>query len=43
MVRAANILSPAVEAAYGILQRGSLDAVIHDDAVPVPPVEQVGE
>jgi DNA gyrase subunit A len=28
---------------YGILQRGSLDAVIHDDAVPVPPVEQVGE
>ncbi len=28
---------------YGILQRGSLDAVIHEDAVPVPPVEQVGE
>jgi DNA gyrase subunit A len=28
---------------YGILQRGSLDAVIHDEAVPVPPVEQVGE
>jgi DNA gyrase subunit A len=28
---------------YGILQRGSLEAVIHDDAVPVPPVEQVGE
>ena len=27
----------------GILQRGSLDAVIHDDATPVPPVEQVGE
>ena len=22
---------------YGILQRGSLDAVIHDEAVPVPP------
>ena len=28
---------------YGILQRGSLDAVIHDEAVPVPPAEQVGE
>ncbi len=28
---------------YGILQRGSLDAVLPDDAVPVPPVEQVGE
>ena len=28
---------------YGILQRGSLDAVIHDEALPVPPVEQVGE
>ena len=28
---------------YGILQRGSLDAVIQDEAVPVPPVEQVGE
>jgi DNA gyrase subunit A len=28
---------------YSILQRGSLDAVIHDDAQPVPPVEQVGE
>jgi DNA gyrase subunit A len=28
---------------YGILQKGSLDAVIHDEAVPVPPVEQVGE
>jgi DNA gyrase subunit A len=28
---------------YGILQRGSLEAVIHDEAVPVPPVEQVGE
>ena len=22
---------------YGILQRGSLDAVIHDEAQPVPP------
>ena len=28
---------------YGILQRGSLEAVIQDEAVPVPPVEQVGE
>ena len=28
---------------YGIPQRGPLDAVIHDEAVPVPPVEQVGE
>ena len=28
---------------YGILQRGSLDAVIHDEARPVPPVEEVGE
>ncbi len=28
---------------YGILQRGSLDAVIQDDAVPVPPPDQVGE
>jgi DNA gyrase subunit A len=28
---------------YGILQRGSLEAVIHDEAVPVPSVEQVGE
>jgi DNA gyrase subunit A len=28
---------------YAILQRGSLDAVIHDDAQPVPPVEEVGE
>jgi DNA gyrase subunit A len=26
-----------------ILQRGSLDAVIHDEAQPVPPAEQVGE
>jgi DNA gyrase subunit A len=28
---------------YGILQRGSLDAVIHEEAVPVPPMEQVGD
>ncbi len=28
---------------YGILQRGSLDAVIHDEARPVPPVEEIGE
>ncbi len=28
---------------YGILQRGSLEAVLPDEAVPVPPVEQVGE
>jgi DNA gyrase subunit A len=28
---------------YVILQRGSLDAVIHDEAQPVPPAEQVGE
>ncbi len=28
---------------YGILQRGNLDAVLHDDAIPVPPVDQVGE
>ena len=28
---------------YAILQRGSLDAVIHDEAQPVPPVEEVGE
>ncbi len=26
---------------YAILQRGSLDAVLHDDAQPVPPVDQV--
>ncbi len=26
---------------YGILQRGTLDAIIHDEARPVPPVEQV--
>ena len=28
---------------YGTLQRGSFDAVLPDEAVPVPPVEQVGE
>ncbi len=28
---------------YGILQRGSLDSIIHDEARPVPPVEEVGE
>jgi len=28
---------------YIILQRGSLDAVIHDEAQPVPPVEEIGE
>jgi DNA gyrase subunit A len=28
---------------YGILQRGSLEAVIPDEAQPVPPVEEVGE
>ena len=28
---------------YSILQRGSLDAVLPEDAVPVPPVEEVGE
>ena len=28
---------------YSILQRGSLDAVIHDDPVPIPSPEQVGE
>ena len=28
---------------YGILQRGNLDAVLHDDAIPIPPVDQVGE
>ena len=26
---------------YAILQRGSLDAIVHDEASPVPPVEQV--
>ncbi|MEO6810846.1 MAG: DNA topoisomerase (ATP-hydrolyzing), partial [Isosphaeraceae bacterium] len=28
---------------YGILQRGSLEAILVDDAQPVPPVELVGE
>ncbi|WP_435006922.1 DNA gyrase/topoisomerase IV subunit A [Tundrisphaera lichenicola] len=28
---------------YGILQRGSLEAVLPEDPMPVPPVEQVGE
>ncbi|WP_406695389.1 DNA topoisomerase (ATP-hydrolyzing) [Singulisphaera sp. Ch08] len=28
---------------YGVLQRGSLDAIIHDEATPIPPPEQVGE
>jgi DNA gyrase subunit A len=28
---------------YGILQRGSLEAVLPDEATPVPPVEEVGE
>ena len=28
---------------YGILQRGSLEAVLPEDAVPVPPPEQIGE
>jgi DNA gyrase subunit A len=28
---------------YAILQRGSLTEVIHDEARPVPPVEEVGE
>ena len=28
---------------FGILQRGSLDAIVHDDAEPVPPVESIGE
>jgi DNA gyrase subunit A len=28
---------------YTILQRGSLDSIIHDEAVPVPPPEQVME
>ncbi|MDB5352746.1 MAG: type topoisomerase gyrase/topo topoisomerase subunit [Planctomycetota bacterium] len=26
---------------YAILQRGSLDAIVHDEASPVPPVDQV--
>jgi DNA gyrase subunit A len=28
---------------YGILQRGSLETIIHDEARPVPPVEQVDQ
>ena len=28
---------------YGVLQRGSLDSIIHDEARPVPPPEQVLE
>jgi DNA gyrase subunit A len=28
---------------FGILQRGSLDGIIHDDAEPVPPVESITE
>lgn len=28
---------------YGVLQRGSLEAIIHDEARPVPSVEDVGE
>jgi DNA gyrase subunit A len=28
---------------YGILQRGSLEAVLPDEARPVPPIEEVGE
>jgi DNA gyrase subunit A len=28
---------------YGILQRGTLDEVVHDEVVPIPPVEQVNE
>ena len=28
---------------YGVLQRGSLSAIIPDEARPVPPVEEVGE
>ncbi len=26
---------------HGILQRGTLDAVLHDDAEPVPPMDEV--
>ncbi|WZO97131.1 DNA topoisomerase (ATP-hydrolyzing) [Isosphaeraceae bacterium EP7] len=26
---------------YGVLQRGTLDAVVHEDAKPIPPVEDV--
>ncbi|MDX2037484.1 MAG: DNA topoisomerase (ATP-hydrolyzing) [Isosphaeraceae bacterium] len=28
---------------YGILQRGTLESIVHDEATPVPPVEEVGE
>lgn len=28
---------------YGVLQRGSLEAILHDEARPVPAVEEVGE
>ena len=28
---------------FGILQRGSLDAIVHDDAQPVPPVDVITE
>jgi len=28
---------------YGVLQRGAFDAIVHDEVVPVPPPEQVGE
>jgi DNA gyrase subunit A len=28
---------------YGILQRGSLDAILPDEVVPVPPADQVVE
>ena len=28
---------------YAVLQRGSLDAILHDEARPVPPVEQVDQ
>ena len=28
---------------YGVLQRGSLDAILHDEATPIPPPELVGE
>ncbi len=28
---------------YGILQRGSLEAILHDEAIPVPPADQVAE
>ena len=28
---------------YGVLQRGTLEAVLHDEAVPVPPLDEVNE